>query len=170
MAVAWPKLPGGQHGLRLPRRTLLGDGVFTAMEIERRRALIADEIVGRLSQSEDLPPREPLQISEDRHGLLPVVADPGKRLEDQATMLAAQAFHQTLWRFAGSRRIGRQFRAIAGNVGGIRGSEGSPELGQADLLPNALLAEPGAAVQLSFQPEGQSQQVFVGQVEPVASG
>jgi len=39
---------------------------------------VADKIVGQLPQLEDLPPREPFQIGEHGHHLLPVVADPGQ--------------------------------------------------------------------------------------------
>ena len=77
MAPTLRDSPGGKHRLWLSRWTPLGARREAAVEIELRRALVADEIVGRLPQSEDLSPGESLQIGKDCRGLLPVVADPG---------------------------------------------------------------------------------------------
>ena len=79
----------GQVATLLPSR-----GPKTAVEVELRCIVVADKIVGQLQQLEDLPFGEPLKIGEHRYGLLPVVAGPGQRIENQAELIAAEVVQQ----------------------------------------------------------------------------
>ena len=64
------------------------------MEVELRCAVVTDQIVGQLPQLEDLPFGESLQVGEDRHGLLPVVADPRQGIEGEVELIAAEVIQQ----------------------------------------------------------------------------
>jgi hypothetical protein len=101
-------------------------GLKAAVEVELRCVLAADQIVGRLPQLEDLPFGEPLQVGEHRYGLLPVVADPGQRIDGQVESIAAEVAQQALRRSAGKRGIDSQFRPVAADAGGVRRSESGP--------------------------------------------
>jgi hypothetical protein len=58
------------------------------------RVLVADEIVGQVLQTEDLPLGKSLEIGEHSDGLLPVMAYPGKRVERRAVVFTANCFQR----------------------------------------------------------------------------
>ena len=145
-----------------------GRGRKRLLEVELRGVLVADKIVGQLPQPKDLPPGKSLQVGKDRHGLLPVVADPGQRIEDQAEVIAAQMFQQALGRSAGTRGVGGQFRPVAGDAGGVRTAGIRPRASAGGAAAARAADDTGVAVQFAIQSEAQGQQFRVGKVEAVA--
>jgi hypothetical protein len=104
-------------------------------QVELCDILEADEIGGRLPQMEHLPFGKSLQIGKHGHGLLPVMAQPGKWVEPKAEVFASNPFQQSFGRFAGAAGVRLQFWPFTGNGGGIGRLESRPEAGQAKLLP-----------------------------------
>lgn len=139
-----------------------------ADEIELHRPLVARKVLVSLTQPKDLLSRQPVQISQDGDCLLPVVAHPRERQQDQPLVLAAKVMQQTTTGPARALGVSGQFRPVASDGSGVVRSERSPQLGQAGPIPHLSVAESLAAVQFPLQPKPQAQQFFVGHVEPIA--
>jgi len=97
---------------------------------------VALQVSGELLQGKDLPFRKPVKIGKYRDSLLPAVTDPLQRVEDQAVVLALRRFEQLLGGLSSPTACGRQLRAVALDVNGVRPSEPSPNTGQFGLSPD----------------------------------
>lgn len=72
--VQKPDSPGGKHRFGVVGRALFGTRAEPAVEeVELRCALVANEAIGQVLQSQDLPPGESLQVGEQGYRLLPAV-------------------------------------------------------------------------------------------------
>ena len=136
-------------------------------EIEFRR-IVESSQVAALLQSKYLKFWHLPQIGVNGGGRLPMMADPGKRVEREPLVLTAESLHEVLRRLADAGGVGPQLRTFNGDADGDVRLESRPQAWQEWLIAD-LSADSGASIQFAVKLEAKRQQFFVGQVESITN-